>query len=197
MIRPMRRVLELSAVVLFSAACGSQAVSQPMIMPLATAAAPAPIDTTPRGLAADLSEWAPHGVPFAHERGRLSRPVRGNIVVAYGPVRRDDSRTRVRNPGVTYRVRVGADVRAVADGTVAYAGPIEGYGMLIILDHGSGVHTIYGGLGEVDVTVGQALAERDVMGRPTESGFASGREVYFAVREDGEARDPIRWLRSR
>ena len=60
--------------------------------------------------------------------------------------------------GVEFIASPGAAVRAAAAGRVVFAGRRAGYGTLVILDHGGRYFTVYAGLGEVGVRVGDILS---------------------------------------
>ena len=83
---------------------------------------------------------------------------------------------------------VGATVRAAADGRVAFAHTHAAYGRLVIVDHGASYFTIYGGLGRVDVAIGQAVA------RGGSLGSLDASPLFFQVRRGTRALDARAWL---
>jgi len=90
--------------------------------------------------------------------------------------------------------RAGEAVRAVSDGEAVYADWYKGYGKLIILDHGSGFYTLYGNLSHVDVKKGERVAQSQVIGQAGDTGSTKGSKLYFELRRNGEAQDPLSWL---
>jgi septal ring factor EnvC (AmiA/AmiB activator) len=88
-------------------------------------------------------------------------------------------------------------VRAVAAGTVRYAGRFQGYGNLVILDHGDDYFTVSAHLDEIAVEVGDAVEAGAVVGTAGETGSLRGPVLYFEVRHGSEALDPARWLGGR
>lgn len=105
-------------------------------------------------------------------------------------VRRDGLEFRVHR-GVDISVPSGTEIRAMAPGTVVFAGTRSGYGQAIIVDHGQGVRTLYGHLSEIHVMPGQVLAGRPVIGLSGATGRVSGPHLHFEVTRRGRAEDPV------
>jgi septal ring factor EnvC (AmiA/AmiB activator) len=95
---------------------------------------------------------------------------------------------------VVYEVPLGTPVRAVAAGVVRFAGWFQGYGRMVILDHGGGYFTVSGHLERVDVERGDAVAAGEVFGSAGETGSLAGPRLYFEIRRGGEPLDPAEWL---
>jgi septal ring factor EnvC (AmiA/AmiB activator) len=90
----------------------------------------------------------------------------------------------------------GTIVRAVHDGTVAFAGPFTGYGNLVIVDHGSDTYSLYGELDAVNVSRGAKIDRGQPVG--TTGRVLMGMPgMYFEVRVDGKPVDPLEWLKKR
>jgi septal ring factor EnvC (AmiA/AmiB activator) len=97
---------------------------------------------------------------------------------------------------VFFRAPEGAEVRTVAAGEIAYADWMRGFGNLLIVDHGDGFLSVYGNnqalikrLGDT-VEAGEVIATAGASGGNLESG------LYFELRHQGRAFDPLSWLRS-
>lgn len=88
----------------------------------------------------------------------------------------------------------GAPVVAAADGVVTYAGWIGGYGNCIIINHGSGIVSLYGHGSETVATVGQVVKQGDIIMKVGSTGNSTGPHVHFAIRKNGEVVDPIPYL---
>jgi murein hydrolase activator len=82
------------------------------------------------------------------------------------------------------------EAKAPAAGQVAYAGPLSGWGQVVILDLGPGWRAVISGLDEVLVEAGARVADGAVLGRTGEDG-----EVAFELRRDERPIDPAPWLR--
>jgi septal ring factor EnvC (AmiA/AmiB activator) len=99
-----------------------------------------------------FSDQGEAGPGFEALRGRLPSPVGGEVRVV--DARREES----DGPGIEFQAPVGTAVRAVAAGRVAFSDRYGSYGKLVILDHGNGYYTAYGGLGAVEARVGDDLS---------------------------------------
>jgi septal ring factor EnvC (AmiA/AmiB activator) len=134
------------------------------------------------------------GPPFVALRGRLPAPVAGRIVQEFGRVVDRQFLTETFRAGVVFEARRGAPVRAVASARVRFAGWFRGYGRLVILDHGGRYFSVSGHLGDVAVSVGDAVAAGEPVGSVGETGSLSGPRLYFEIRHASEALDPRQWL---
>lgn len=83
---------------------------------------------------------------------------------------------------------------AIGDGTVTYAGWMDGYGHLVVVDHGDGVETAYGHASEVLVSVGDEVEQGDHLSLTGNTGNSTGPHLHFEVRIDGVQVDPYEWL---
>jgi septal ring factor EnvC (AmiA/AmiB activator) len=89
----------------------------------------------------------------------------------------------------------GATARSVAAGRVAFADVYDDYGLTVILDHGDSYYSVYGGLGRVDVRVGESAPENARLGT-----LGSGNDgklpavLYFEIRRRADTIDPGPWL---
>jgi septal ring factor EnvC (AmiA/AmiB activator) len=136
-------------------------------------------------------------VPFSQLRGRLSAPVDAAIVRRFGREVDAEFHTQVFHKGVDFGADLGAPVRAVAAGTVRFAGWFRGYGRMVILDHGERFYTVSGHLDALRVATGQAVAAGETIGTVGDTGSLAGPRLYFEVREGSQAVDPLRWLEPR
>lgn len=131
---------------------------------------------------------------FGALRGQLPRPVRGVVEVGFGKVVNPRFNTVTVQKGLDIRAPAGTPVQAVAEGTVAYAGTLRGYGNLLILDHGDGYHTLMAHLASIAPGVGARVGAGEVVGEVGDTGSLKGAYLYFEVRKAGQAVDPAPWL---
>ncbi len=87
-----------------------------------------------------------------------------------------------------------AQVRAVHEGTAAFAAPFTGFGTLVIVDHGAGAYSLYGHLSQALVTKGASVKRGSVVGSVGHTP-AGAPALYFELRIDGRPVDPVQWLR--
>lgn len=181
----------------------------PVAPPPATAAAPLPTGRPQRPASADLNAAQPNAAdpapaallallpaapPISTAKGRLIRPAGGKVVRGFGQ-RDPDS---LRNRGIVIATRDGAAVVAPYDGSVIYAGPFEGFGLILIIEHGEGYHTLLAGLGRIGLQVGQRALAGEPVGvmrtRQAGGGGGGGPELYVELRHNGDPIDPLPWM---
>jgi septal ring factor EnvC (AmiA/AmiB activator) len=94
--------------------------------------------------------------------------------------------------GIVLETRPGAQVIAPYDGQVVFAGPFRGYGLLLIIEHAEGYHTLLAGMARVDSAVGQHLLVGEPVGV---MGQAEGKpRLYVELRHNGQPVNPLPWL---
>ena len=134
---------------------------------------------------------------FEAQRGQLRLPVRGDITLKFGGSRGDGPSSK----GVFIRTAEGTDIRAVAAGRVVFADWLRGFGNLIIVDHGSQYLTVYGNNQSVLKHPGDSVNAGDTIARSGSSaGNSGGNEqvgLYFEIRHQGRAFDPMTWVTTR
>lgn len=103
-----------------------------------------------------------------------------------------------RSEGWTWRTAPGSAVQAPSSGVVEYAGPLYGWGQVLILRLAGDYRVVLAGLGEVTVKPGQSVAEGQSVGRMAlahEAGVGSGlAELYLEVRNGNRPVDPAQFL---
>ena len=125
---------------------------------------------------------------------RLPWPLEGPVLTRFGMQRHSQFGIMVYRRGIEIQAQEGEPVRAVRDGQVAYADWYKGYGKLMILDHGNGFYTLYGNLSRLDLNRGAQAARGQVIGLAGDTGSLKGSKLYFEIRMNGEAQDPLLWL---
>ncbi|HUI68724.1 MAG TPA: peptidoglycan DD-metalloendopeptidase family protein [Nitrospirota bacterium] len=131
------------------------------------------------------------------EKNRLPWPVDGQVLIRFGIQRHPQFGTTVFRRGIEIEAHDGEAVRAVSDGQVAYADWYKGYGELVILEHGNGLYTLYGNLSRLDLKKGDRVSRGTVIGLAGDTGSPKGSRLYFEIRQNGEAQDPLAWLARR
>jgi murein DD-endopeptidase MepM/ murein hydrolase activator NlpD len=122
--------------------------------------------------------------------GRLMRPVEGPVNSGFGP-----RRNGRMHYGLDFGAASGSEVLAARDGVVLYAGNgYQGYGNLIILEHGDGYQTLYAHNRKLVAHAGDSVRAGDVIALVGASGNASGPHLHFEVRRNQHAVDPTPFL---
>jgi len=148
----------------------------------------------------DLTEKRSRGMMrggFAREKGRLIWPNPGEVVALFGKQRHPKFDTYIYRKGIEIRPDAGDSVRAVFEGKVLFADWFKGYGMVIILDHGDNYFSLYAHLGKLLVSTGERVERNRVIGKVGETGLVQESRLYFEIRHQGEAMDPLAWLEKR
>ena len=133
-------------------------------------------------------------LPIRPFRGDLPWPITGDVTARFGRVPAGRFGTTIVRNGIEVTAREGDEVRAVHEGTVAFAAPFTGFGTLVIVDHGQSAFTLYGHLAEAVVTAGTNVSRGTVLGTLGQS-LSGAAAAYFEVRIDGRPVDPLQWLR--
>lgn len=88
----------------------------------------------------------------------------------------------------------GLPIHAAAGGVVIESGWIGGYGNTIMIEHGSGIVTLYGHNESLAVGVGQQVNQGDVIAYCGSTGNSTGPHCHFEVRVGGEPVSPWDYL---
>lgn len=139
----------------------------------------APIAIASRGAASSRSS----------SQGALAWPLSGRISSYFG------LRWGRMHNGIDLAVPIGTPVKAAADGCVIFAASMSGYGRLVILDHGAGVHSYYGHNSSFAVKVGDTVAAGDRIALSGNSGVSTGPHLHFEIRVNGRAVNPLDYLK--
>ncbi|MFB2860413.1 murein hydrolase activator EnvC [Aeromonas hydrophila] len=125
--------------------------------------------------------------------GSLRWPVQGPILIAYGSPRTAELKWK----GTLIGASEGTQVKAVAPGQVVYADWLDGFGMLLVIDHGRGYMSLYGHNQSLLRQVGQNVEQGEPVALVGDSGGQDRPGLYFEIRYQGEAINPTKWLAKR
>jgi septal ring factor EnvC (AmiA/AmiB activator) len=98
-----------------------------------------------------------------------------------------------RASGLSWEAPRAARVSSPGAGVVRYAGPVKGWGVILILRLTGGYHLVLAGLGQTSVAVGQSVAPGQAVGWMPDSRQVSS-ELYLELRQQGVPVNPGRWL---
>tara|TARA_B100000676_G_scaffold294396_1_gene332306 strand:+ start:1151 stop:2311 length:1161 start_codon:yes stop_codon:yes gene_type:complete len=133
------------------------------------------------------------GKPFDKLAGKLPWPVQGSISTGYNSAREG----ALRWQGVILNAAAGTPVRAIHSGRVVFADWLRGYGLLTIVDHGSGYLTLYGYNQSLLREVGEWVSAGDSLALAGNTGGNRASGLYFEIRHRGKAVNPTRWCNRR
>jgi septal ring factor EnvC (AmiA/AmiB activator) len=123
----------------------------------------------------------------------LIRPVPGKLLRGWGDPEDGEPAT-----GQSWQTEPGARVVAPCGGTVAFAEPFHGYGLLVIIDCGGGYNAVLSGLDQLAVVPGRAIQDGDPIGSMKAVAKGDAAEplvLYFELRKAGRPVDPSPWLK--
>ena len=133
---------------------------------------------------------------FGKLRGQLTLPLVGRIAGRFG-TRREEGASGGGSvwKGLFIKADEGTDVRSVAAGTVVFSDWLRGFGNLLIVDHGDDFLSIYAFNQSLLRQVGEAVKSGERVAAAGNSGGNSDSGLYFELRYQGQAFDPLKWMR--
>jgi septal ring factor EnvC (AmiA/AmiB activator) len=139
-------------------------------------------------------EPSTEGSGFGSLKGRLPSPVAGTVGTRFGRQTHPMLKTYTLHNGIEITAPEGAEIRAIHPGVVIFADWIQGYGNVIIIDHGLGYYTLCGHVSALLRQVGDKLQKGEVIARVGDTGSLVGPSLYFEIRERGKPVDPLEWI---
>ena len=137
-------------------------------------------------------------VPLYEEKGNLPWPLTGRIVTRFGPSRHRRFNTITQNNGIEISPQKDTVVKTIHAGRVAYSDYFEGYGYLVIIDHGMTYYSLYGHLSsEFLVKKGDFVKEEQPIATVGEFGSLKEETLYFEIRHKTNPVNPLQWLKRR
>ncbi|AEG96179.1 septal ring factor EnvC (AmiA/AmiB activator) [Klebsiella aerogenes] len=123
-------------------------------------------------------------------RGQAFWPVRGTILHRYG----EQLQGELRWKGMVIAASEGTEVKAIADGRVILADWLQGYGLVVVVEHGKGDMSLYGYNQSALVSVGTQVRAGQAIALVGSSGGQGRPSLYFEIRRQGQAVNPQPWL---
>ncbi len=122
-------------------------------------------------------------------KGTLAWPIKGKIIRRFG-----DSRAgELTWSGLLIKPQ-NDQVTSVADGNVVMAGPLDGYGLIIVVDHGKGFWSLYGNNKSTVRAVGDRVKKGELLGYYNQNSNLLESSMYFEIRHKGKPLNPEKWL---
>jgi murein DD-endopeptidase MepM/ murein hydrolase activator NlpD len=114
-------------------------------------------------------------------------PVSGPVTSGFGP------RWGSFHEGIDISAACGTPIRAAASGQVIYGGWMDGYGNIVVIDHGGGLATAYAHQSAIYVSSG-SVSQGQTIGAVGSTGHSTGCHLHFEVRVNGTPVDPLGYL---
>ena len=134
------------------------------------------------------SQRRPATISVGRGSGDLEWPLRGVLYARFG------RKGKELHDGIDLAAPAGQPVKTAASGTVLFAGEQKGYGLIVIVEHDSGLITLYAHNRDLRVKTGQKVRGGQVVATVGDSGRTSGPHLHFEVRKDGHPVDPLEFL---
>ncbi len=135
--------------------------------------------------------------PIKYNGGKFAWPVPSTQRISsyYGYRIHPIYKTRKFHSGIDISAAYGVDIVAAADGTVTMSATNGGYGKCIIVNHGSGISTLYGHNSTLLVSKGQKVTKGQVIAKAGSTGLSTGPHLHYEVRINGSTVDPLSYYK--
>ena len=135
-------------------------------------------------------------IPLYEKKGKLPWPIEGKVTTEFGLQRHPQFKTITMNNGIEISPRKNyVIVRAIHPGKVVYADYFQGYGNLIIVDHGMSYYSLYGHCSDILVKKGDLVKAEHPIALVGDIGSLEGDSVYFEIRFKTKPLNPLQWLK--
>ncbi len=131
------------------------------------------------------------GEKFSSRKGRLPWPTQGQIAHRFGSSQVEG---QLQWNGILINANSGQQVIAIHYGRVVFADYFRGQGLLVIIDHGEGFLTLYAHNQQLLKKAGDPVKAGESIASVGNSGGQNDTGLYFEIRFDGKAVDPVLWL---
>ena len=135
--------------------------------------------------------------PVKYAGGVMAWPVPSShrITSEYGYRIHPVYKTKKFHSGIDIGAGYGVNIVAAADGTVTLSADNGGYGKCLIINHGSGISTLYGHNSVLLVSKGEKVTKGQLIAKAGSTGVSTGPHLHFEVRINGSTTDPMQYLR--
>lgn len=126
--------------------------------------------------------------------GKYIWPVSGDITSYFGNRMHPILKKRKYHTGIDIAAGMGTSIAASDYAVVIFSGRNGGYGLMVTLDHGAGISTVYAHCSRLLVTKGQTVSKGQVIAKVGSTGLSTGPHLHFEVRKDGVPVDPLNYI---
>lgn len=121
-------------------------------------------------------------------------PVKGWITSVFGSRVDPFTKKIERHEGLDISSRMGTPIIAPADGVVTFAGNKPGYGLMLSIDHGYGITTVYGHNSKIFVAQGARVKRGMPISAMGSTGHSTGPHLHYEVRVNGIPVNPKKFI---
>ncbi len=148
-----------------------------------------------RKLEAQIAKYQGSSSMGPYTGGKFAVPTRGRLSSRFGTRIHPITKRRKMHTGLDIAASSGTAINAAASGRVITAGWVSGYGNTVIIDHGSGLSTLYGHCSRLYVSKGQSVTRGQKIAAVGSTGFSTGPHLHFEVRKNGRPVNPDGYLK--
>ena len=154
------------------------------------------LEASSRQLETMIQQMQSGGEPDKAGTGTFSWPVPGykTITSDYGMRYHPILKVNKLHTGIDIGVPSGVNILAADSGTVIYSGWMGGYGQVVVIDHGSGLSTLYAHQSTILASKGAAVNKGQVIGKVGSTGWSTGPHLHFEVRKNGTPVNPHSYI---
>jgi septal ring factor EnvC (AmiA/AmiB activator) len=131
-------------------------------------------------------------LPFNKRQGKLKLPVKGKIIHHFYERK---SRRSLRWKGIVLKTKRGLDVKSIYYGRIVFSDWLNGFGNIIIIDHGGGYLSLYAYNESLEKEIGEWVVAGDVIATTGQSGGRKQNALYFEIRQNGKPVNPLKWIK--
>jgi septal ring factor EnvC (AmiA/AmiB activator) len=129
---------------------------------------------------------------LVQQKGKLLLPSKGRVRHRFGQRKHAGMNWK----GIVIESSIGQPINSIDQGQVVYADWLNGFGWVIVVDHGKGFMSLYGHAQTLLKDVGDLVATGEPIALVGQSGGQSSSGLYFEIRHKGSAVDPVKWCRA-
>ncbi len=126
--------------------------------------------------------------------GKYTPPVTGEITSPFGERKDPVTGTAAKHLGIDISAPMNTPVLSAFEGKVLRAETNEYYGNFVMVEHPTGIVTLYGHLSSISVNPGDRISSGHPLGYSGDSGRTTGPHLHFEVRKDGVHLDPVPYM---
>ena len=127
-------------------------------------------------------------------KDRLSLPTKGERIARFGRLDNHTRLTQRRHYGISFSGKEGDEVRTVFRGRVLYAEYFKGFGNVVVVDHGGGYQSFYAHLSSFEVSPGNKVSSKQIIGRLGQTGTLDEVHLFFGLLKGGRPINPSYWF---
>lgn len=118
----------------------------------------------------------------------LYTPIKGVLTSSFG-----EQRSGYNHKGIDLAANSGTPIGAALDGRVSFSGVANGYGNVVMIDHGNNIETVYAHCSILKVSTGESISKGQIIAEVGNTGDSTGPHLHFEIRVNGSPVDPLQY----